>query len=285
MRASHVTTILLSLAPLASAFPWPEWLPEIDAVVVRRQDSASTAAETAAAEQTAEASSAASDDASQATDMNTADAASSNTASSTGAKKSSSTGTADDSETTSSSNTTANSPGSAVMTFPVTTLTSAYYRIGDFVTFKWNYTGLTASPTAVNVIATASTSSLGASTWTLTSNMTFETNADFTWDTAAFQTQALQDQKPLLVEMYTLYIYDAESSAPTETAGYGSLTANAALTFGLYTGQPYTPITTGWTCATCSGALSSQERQAVGLLFAMFGVTVLSFTWFVTGLW
>lgn len=171
------------------------------------------------------------------------------------------------------------------MKYPVTTLTSAYYRIGDYVTFQWNYTQLTETPTAVNVIASASTSSLGASTWTLTSNMTFATDARFTWDTGAFQTQALQDQQPLLVEMYTLYIYDAEAAAVTATAAYGELTGAAALTFGLYTGQPYTPITTGWTCATCSGAMSGQERQAVGLLFAMFGVTVLSFTWFVTGLW
>lgn len=169
--------------------------------------------------------------------------------------------------------------------YPVTTLTSAIYKIGDYVTFKWNYTDLTATPTGVNVIASASTSSLGASTWTLTSNMTFETEAAFTWDTAAFQTQALQDQKPLLVEMYTLYIYDAESAAVTATAGYGSLTGNAALTFGLYTGQAYTPLASGWVCGTCSAALSSNERQALGLLFTMFGVTVLSFTWFVTGLW
>lgn len=171
------------------------------------------------------------------------------------------------------------------MKYPVTTLTSALYRIGEFVTFSWNYTQLTATPTAVNVIASASTSSLGASTWTLTQNMTFQTDAAFTWDTAAFQTAQLQAQKPLLVELYTLYIYDAEAAAVTETAGYGSLTGNAALTFGLYTGQPYTALSTGFVCATCSGAMSAQERQAVVLLFAMLGVTVASFTWFVTGLW
>lgn len=229
--------------------------------------------------------------------MNTADATPTPTGTdddtATGTGTSKATGTSDsnddddDTSDTSDSNSTstANSPGSAVMKYPVTTLTSAYYKIGDFVTFSWNYTQLTASPTAVNVIASASTSSLGASTWTLTQNMTFQTDAAFTWDTGAFQTQALQDQKPLLVEMYTLYIYDADASAPTETAGYGSLTGNAALTFGMYTGQPYTALASGYVCATCSSAVSAQERQAVGLLFAMFGVTVLSFTWFVTGLW
>ncbi|KAJ4425033.1 hypothetical protein N0V82_000315 [Gnomoniopsis sp. IMI 355080] len=293
MRPSHVTTLILSLTPLAAAFPWPRWLPELEAMVVRRQDDTSTSAATATQTATSEVSS-------TGTDLNTADdtATSSGTAKTTGTGTvtSSATGTGSSTDDASASGTgtatddgnsttTADSNGSAVMKYPVTTLTSALYKIGDYVTFKWNYTELTAKPTAVNVIASASTSSLGASTWTLTSNMTFETEAAFTWDTAAFQTQALQDQKPLLVEMYTLYIYDAESAAPTATAGYGSLTGNAALTFGLYTGQPYTPLASGWVCGTCSAALSSNERQALGLLFTMFGVTVLSFTWFVTGLW
>lgn len=114
--------------------------------------------------------------------------------------------------------------------------------------------------------------------------MTFETDATYLWDTAAYQSQAMNNQQPLVVEKYTLYIFDAESSV-TATAGAGSLTANAALTFGLYTGQPYTGLSSGWVCATCSGALSDNDKRALGFIFTMVGVTVLSFTWFVTGLW
>lgn len=169
------------------------------------------------------------------------------------------------------------------MKLPVTTLTSALYKIGDYVTFKWNYTDLTHTPSGVNLIASASTNSI-ASTWTLTSNMTFETDAAFTWDTAAFQTDAVKNQQPLVVEMYTLIIFDTESEV-TATAGLGSLTANGALTFGMYTGQPYTPLASGWVCGTCSAALSDGDKRALGFMLTMMGITVASFTWFVTGLW
>lgn len=165
----------------------------------------------------------------------------------------------------------------------MTTLTSALYKIGDYVTFGWNYTGLSVTPTAVDVVATATVNSI-KSTWTLTSNMTFETKGDFTWDTQAYQTIAQNNQQPLAIDTYTLFIYDAESSV-TATAGAGSLTANAALTFGLYTGQPYTPLASGWVCGTCSSALSDSDKRALGFMLTMVGITVASFTWFVTGLW
>lgn len=171
------------------------------------------------------------------------------------------------------------------MQSPETTLTSALYKIGDYVTFSWNYTDLSITPTGVDVVLSASTSSLGASTWTLTSNMSFATDQAFTWDTEAYQSKAQANQQPLIVEKYTLYIYDAESSI-TATAGAGSLTANAALTFGLYTGQAYTPMASGWVCATCSNAaVSDTEKRALGFAFTMVGITVASFTWFVVGLW
>lgn len=253
---------------------------------------------------TASATATATSDAADATNLNTAAATSktSSTASGTASDTASGTGTADSSATgtdtasgtasgsssgtasgSSSSTGTADAQGSAVMKLPVTTLTSALYKIGDYVTFKWNYTDLTHTPSGINVVASASTSSF-ESTWTLTSNMTFATEAAYTWDTAAYQTQAVKNQQPLVVEMYTLYIYDAESEV-TATAGLGSLTANAALTFGMYTGQPYTALASGWVCGTCSAALSDNEKRALGFMFTMVGITVASFTWFVTGLW
>jgi len=53
--------------------------------------------------------------------------------------------------------------------------------------------------------------------------------------------------------------------------------------FGMYTPQPYTPLNE-FKCATCSGALSDMERRALGMVFGMAMITVLSFTWFVGGL-
>lgn len=217
-------------------------------------------------------------DAASATDLNTAGKTTSDTASETGTDTKSNSKTSSGSKSTTSVN--EDDPaGSAVLQTPVTTLTSALYKIGDYATFAWNYTNLQVTPTAVDLVVSAS-----SSTWILTSNMTFETDASYLWDTAAYQTQAMNNQQPLMVEKYTLYILEAESKV-TATAGPGSLTANAALTFGLYTGQPYTGLSEGWVCGTCSGALSDSDKRALGFLFTMVGITVMSFTWFVTGLW
>lgn len=289
MKATYFTTALLSLTPVASALAWPQWLPDLDTLIVRRADESAATASTAAASATAAAT--ATKDAADATNLNTAgitatgtsDAAS-GTITGDASGTATGTGSSDDSSTKNKNSTSVSvssgaAVGSAVILTPVTTLTSAYYRIGEFVTLGWNYTNLQVTPTAVDVVVSCTTVS---ETWTLTSNMTFETKGSFTWDTGAYQSSHVA--QPLVVEEYILYIYDAEA-AISATAGPGSLTAAAAVTFGLYTGQPYTPMESGWVCATCSGALSSNERQALGLLFTMAGITVVSFTWFVTGLW
>ena len=39
----------------------------------------------------------------------------------------------------------------------------------------------------------------------------------------------------------------------------------------------------GWTCATCSGALTNMERHTLQFLLGMGMITVLSFTWFAGG--
>lgn len=286
MKAAHFTAAILSLAPVASAYAWPEWLPALDALVVRQNSdsSASSAAPTATASAT--------DDPANAGNLNTAGittASDAESASATGDASGSATGTGTDKDASStskkSSKTTAASvnaddpAGSAVMLTPQTTITSALYRIGEFVTLGWNYTNVQVTPTAVDVVISCTTAS---ESWTLTSNMTYETSGALTWDTGAFQSDSVQ--QPLLVEQYIMYIYDADSSI-SATAGPGELTAAAAMTFGLYTGQPYTPLASGWVCATCSGAMSSSERQAIGFLFTVAAITVASFTWFVTGLW
>lgn len=99
------------------------------------------------------------------------------------------------------------------------------------------------------------------------------------WDTGAYQATAVSD--PLLTETYTLIIYDADSSI-SAVAAPGYLSAFDNYAFGMYTGQPYTPLNE-YKCATCSGALSDMERRALGMVLGVSVVTVLSFTWFVGG--
>lgn len=160
-------------------------------------------------------------------------------------------------------------------TYQVTQL----YRIGEYVTFGWNYTNLQGTPTAVDVYASCSTSS---ATWTLTQNMTFSTKGSYTWDTGDYQATAISD--PLVVAEYTLVIIDSDSSI-SATAEAGYLGPYSGFKFGLYTGRPYADLDANgqFECATCSAALGAMERRAVGAAAAMSVVTVLSFTWFVAG--
>lgn len=152
------------------------------------------------------------------------------------------------------------------------------YKIGDYVTWGWNYTNLQATPTAIDILATCS---FASRMFTLTQNMTFDKQGSYTWDSGAYQSGHISS--PLLTEEYNLIIYDSDSSI-SAGAEAGYLGTFEGPKFGLYAAQSYTPLNDGWTCATCSGALSPTERRAIGFALAMSLVTVLSFTWFVTGM-
>jgi hypothetical protein len=153
-----------------------------------------------------------------------------------------------------------------------------YFKIGDYVTFAWNYTSVLADPTYINVLATCTQNQ---QLYTIAANQTYAVNGTqaVTWDTGSYQATAVGD--PLLTETYTLIILDAESSI-TAQAQAGYLAVYDQYTFGMYTPQPYTPLNE-FQCATCSAALSDMERRALGVVIGMSVITVLSFTWFVGG--
>jgi hypothetical protein len=153
-----------------------------------------------------------------------------------------------------------------------------YFKVGDFVTFGWNYTSLQATPTAVNVMATCTQNQ---QLYTIAANVTVSnaTNA-VTWDTHGYQSTAVTN--PLLTNIYTLIIYDADSSI-SATAEAGYLAVQNTYTFGMYVPQSYTPLA-DFICATCSGALGPVEKRALGMMLGMSVLTVLSFGWFVNGL-
>ena len=154
-----------------------------------------------------------------------------------------------------------------------------YYKIQDYVTFAWNFTSLSVTPTALDIMASCTTNS-ALYTIALNQSVSGATQA-VTWDTGKYQSSATI---PLLVATYTLVIYDSDGSV-TDTPRAGYLGVFDQYTFGMYTPQPYTPIA-DFQCATCNGA-SAMERQTWKFLLGMVAVTVLSFGWFagVAGLW
>ncbi|KAJ4292158.1 hypothetical protein N0V88_005786 [Collariella sp. IMI 366227] len=167
--------------------------------------------------------------------------------------------------------------GGIVMITPAVTAGYQLYKVGDFVTWGWNYTNVQGTPTAIDLYVKCSEVSVP---WTVTQNMSFADPGTFTWDTEAFQSAHVAH--PLLTDEYTLIIADADGGLKaTPQPGYFA-TANGAV-FGLYLPKPYHDNGDGYQCASCSGAMSSLDSRALGVAVAMSAATVLSFTWFVVG--
>ena len=117
------------------------------------------------------------------------------------------------------------------MVTPAAIAGAQYYKIGDWVTFAWNYTSLSVTPSAIDIMASCSANQ---ATYTIALNQTVEATGRIEWDTNA--TQAT----PYLTETYTLLIYDSQSSV-SATAKAGYLGTFNQFTFGMYQPQSYTP--------------------------------------------
>ncbi|KAJ5824260.1 hypothetical protein N7447_006600 [Penicillium robsamsonii] len=282
---SVLCTILL-LGTISSAWPWRPYGALLGDSLDKRADTAETTAETS--ETTADSSTASKTSTGTTTGTNTD--TTTNTKTKTGtATDSETTDTATDSETTGKttgtktgkSKTTATTSisidpaaaaGGVSMITPASSSTT-YYKIGQDVTFVWNYTSLSVTPSAVNVVASCSLNSM---TYTLSSNMTVKQTGSVVWDTGKYQKSATI---PLLTASYTLIIYDASKDIG-DAASAGHLSSqNGGYVFGMYTPQSYTPLNQ-FKCATCSGAMSETSRLAVKFTVGMAVITFASFTWF-----
>ncbi|KAJ6106944.1 hypothetical protein N7512_010461 [Penicillium capsulatum] len=204
----------------------------------------------------------------------TADATSSEDASATASHESTETAdktasdkTATGTSTDSKTNTKSDSKTTATSSVSINPAAGA--GIGHNVTFAWNYTSLTISPSAVDVVASCSANS---ATYTLTSNMTVKETGSVVWDTNATQTI------PFLTATYTLFVVDSDKSLG-DTAEAGHLGSQIGFNFGMYWPQKATPLNK-FLCATCNGAISEAQRQGLKFAFGMAAITIATFTWF-----
>ncbi|CAI7635901.1 unnamed protein product [Penicillium bialowiezense] len=278
-----VLCTLLLLGTMTSAWPWQaKGLFLGDSLEKRADTTDSTTAETS--EQTTAASTAtetASGTASGTTDQTTGTGTGTSTGTATGDETTTGkttgtgtntkTGTGKTTATTSISIDPAAAAGGVSMITPASSSTT-YYKIGQDVTFVWNYTSLSVTPSAVNVVASCS---LNSQAYTLTSNMSVEQTGSVIWDTGKYQKTATI---PLLTAAYTLFIYDT-SKELGDTASAGYLSSQIGYSFGMYSPQPYTSLGS-FECVTCNGALSATSRQALQFTFGMAVITFVSFTWF-----
>ncbi|KAJ5747956.1 uncharacterized protein N7511_009652 [Penicillium nucicola] len=280
MRAFFLTVLctVLLLGTLSSAWPWSQnGINSLD----KRQDTTDTASdstttnaktsETTANTNTASETSSSSDT-TTGTNTDTKTATDSET---TGTNTGTNTGTTKTKTKTTSTSSISIDPAAAaggVSMITPNALSTSYYKIGQDVTFVWNYTSLSVTPSAVNVVASCS---MNKQEYTLTSNMSVKATGSVIWDTGKYQSSATI---PLLTATYTLFVYDS-SKEIDDTASAGHLGSQIGYSFGMYTPQAYTPLNE-FHCATCSGAMSETTRQALKFTFGMALITFASFTWF-----
>lgn len=297
MRPTQLLATIASFSALTQAWPWPDFSKRNS--IMRRQDSSNSDSSTSnSATATAKTSSQTGKTTSA---TNTKSQSGTKTTSGSSASKTDS-GNSDSGNSTSTGSAAATTSfdgseglGSVVMINPSALAGSTYYKVGDYITWGWNYTNVQATPTAVDLWAFCSAAK---ATYTLATNMTYDEKGQYTWDTAAYATQAPQ----LGTNSYTLSIADAEIG-PSGSKGAGYLNPVAMYTFAMYTPQPYSNLSgksisrrtlvegikkltqhTDWTCATCnSGAASLTPKNTWSFLGGMASLTILSFTWFATG--
>ncbi|KFY71473.1 hypothetical protein V499_08307 [Pseudogymnoascus sp. VKM F-103] len=256
-------TFFVLLSTFTAAWPWPSFFPEVDSLVVRANEDQSNTQSTSQ------------------TSSKPTETPSSGQHKSSSVSESKGSSTA--SKTTKPAVHTTYDPrlpvGGITVVSPTATAGMPIFKIGDKATFGFNFTDLLATPTALNIMATCT---LNQAMYTIAMNQTINGTAptqQAVWDSNGYETSSA----PLVVATYTLIIYDSEGSeSDVPVAGY--LSPFKSFTFGMYNGQNYADDSGPVPCISCSGAFGSLERNALGFMFGMSIITVMTFTWFVNGL-
>lgn len=206
---------LLLLLNTSSAWPWPDLLNhKIDAVLAPRQNNDNNNNTSVSQSATASGS------------------RTTITPSASLSESGSGNSTSQNATRTTSSKTTAIDPrlppGGVSLITPAAIDGPQYYKVGDFVTFSWNYTSLSVTPSAVDVLASCS---LNGATYTISGNMSVQETGAVTWDTGEMFATATD---PFPVASYTLIIHDASQDV-TDVPSAGFLAAYNQYIFGMYT--------------------------------------------------
>ncbi|KAJ4412287.1 hypothetical protein N0V91_000758 [Didymella pomorum] len=279
MRPSQLLAGLLALtsatAAMPDAFANMHGLGDVKNIFARQDDNSASASEKQSSDQPTRTSAPASSKASATNSDSNDDASTTEKASASGSQKASGSKTTGKSKATSYD---ARLPAGGIsMVTPGALAGSQFYKVGDYVTFAWNYTSLSQTPSAIDILASCTANQ---ATYTIAVNQSAD-QTQVVWDTK----NTPSGQVPFLTEKYTLLIYDAESSvSAAPKAGY--LGVFNSFQFGMYTPQPYVPFSE-FNCANCNGALSQFEKMTLKAMLLTTGTTIGSLAYFTYtfGLW
>jgi hypothetical protein len=286
MRATGLLSSLLTFLWLFSTVSasW-RWSPLDTHAMIRRQDNnqnnnndeSTTASPRSTPSNSASASRTASNDDENASASATASETDSNSSEETESASRTGSASGNSTRTTSKPKSTNVDPrlpaGGIELLTPAATEGAQYYKVGDWITFEWNYTSLSNTPAAVDVYATCM---LNQATYTIASNMSVEETGKVLW-----QPNPSEETAGFPIATYTLVIHDAAKD-PTQVASAGDLGTFNQFRFGMYTPQPYTPLNE-FKCSTCSAGISLLEQQALSVMGITGLVSVVSFMWFING--
>ncbi|KAL1410785.1 hypothetical protein Q8F55_001727 [Vanrija albida] len=162
--------------------------------------------------------------------------------------------------------------GGILMIDPPNTASSSYYKIhpSEFITFRWNFTSLVATPSSLTVVASCpengNTYPVGPTDGSR--NTINGAATQVVWN--PYQWQQQPGQPKFAVAEYQLKIYAGDPGARPLP---GRLTPYSGTKFGMYLPAAATPLAE-WTCTTCSGAVEALSQPA-GLSIFMSLVIVL----------
>ncbi|KAF9696873.1 hypothetical protein EKO04_004869 [Ascochyta lentis] len=280
MRPSQLLAAILAMSTVTAAMPDAfaniHGLGDVRNIFARQDDNSASASEQQSSNQPTRTSAAESSGKASATNSdNKDDSKTSDKASASGSQKASGSKTTGKSKVTSYDNRLP--AGGLTMVTPGALAGSQFYKVGDNVTFAWNYTSLSQTPSAIDILASCTANQ---ATYTIAVNQSAD-QTSIVWDTK----NTPSGQVPFLTEKYTLLIYDAQSSvSAAPRAGY--LAVFNTFTFGMYTPQAYVPLNE-FECAICNGALSHTEKMTLKALLLTTGTTIGSLLYFTYtfGLW
>ncbi|KAF5380764.1 hypothetical protein D9757_007085 [Collybiopsis confluens] len=147
-------------------------------------------------------------------------------------------------------------------------VSTSFFKLasGELITFGWSFSGVLATPSSLTVNA------VGANSFTYSITSLPGTATGFVWN--PYDYQQSHQATPLAPTTYSLQIFDSRGVGATARPGF--LNPNTALTFALYTPQPYTPLPS-WQCTICNGSNSSYTAHpAYVAVIATFLVMLLS---------
>ncbi|KAK8853468.1 hypothetical protein IAR55_004175 [Kwoniella newhampshirensis] len=166
--------------------------------------------------------------------------------------------------------------GGMTVTQPPSSASASYYKIAkdSWITFGWNLTSLYVTPTSLTVVASCSANGnvYAVGPTASPSNVIPGNSTSIVW--SPWEWEQIPGQTPFAEATYVLKVWDERGEGAGVKGGYFS--PYSGTNFMIYRPAEYTSLADGWSCATCSDALSTLTQPAHLMVLTTLFITILS---------